>query len=1837
MDENDLKEEKDSMINSEDTDENSEPKLITSKKQLWDLIESDDESFASACDSRSEHSSKTIDLKNDDLKNDELLKTVDVKSDSPKTDDLKTDDSKTNDSKTNPDKKPNKKTKTPKKYLPKSEYCGPYKCPTCSTEFTYKTQLDRHRANKSDCSITISDYEIHVKTCSKCNNEQLTDYLSTIENKLEVCDFLTVHKRICEDVYMGVNDDSNEKKCSEMSNEQFLKSLSLPKSCATDGVNFFTPKTMVVAEKDIFRCPGCNNKFDSAPDFQNHIVDFTKRCDLILKNELESGFCSFCREEIVDVDQFLKHINQNCGIILAQGLDDSNADEASDDESLSGHIEHQSEPSGYACTACGFVVVDLKELKYHNWLSHDDAIITTPNFIEIKDEKVVEARLAVQTKVSGYSCEDCGFVTKSKTALSHHMFELHGHWSTANCEKIYHKEYVEAKLLTQRKRSMSGKFSEEPLEKLKKEEEKVKEVVVLPGIDAEESIKFRDLLKISDAVLPNSEKAESTSKNQIIELKSDEEESVKCMPLMAINEDTSDDEDKPAPMGSITQLLESTFKNIQQLHPSENVNTQKPNSAHIHSSQILGSNSGRDSPNFSTIGRDPSNSNSTSFNLANFNTANTNSASLNSQNLNSPAINQIDSNTRGSRWTFLDNGKVKCNLCNHVGASLGGLKSHISRNHPPDQAYTCDICYKFYRTASSMSAHLQTVHNLGESDCFKNFTKISGSEIIGHMIRTNEVVNIPQRKARMKELINMFRSGEPIPTNFYTHEKPRVFNAQQEQDERICKQQQENDQLKMFEKTLETGDKQTDLNSALENILNKYTPDQSSLNSPAIPENTNNFSSDYPDFSNLSNLNYSNLNLPSNLLSNMLDPKLPLIEPPERQRMRSNRAKYTQLSDRSFQCNICNHVSQTYAGCISHLRRSHPPNLAYACKLCHKVSKSEQNIISHLADHKNSSDEMVEYSKVVFKIYGESNVRRALLTHEQFSHGSLDKTKLVDLLKELQDPDKNNAEMQDVKMPNYVSNNGNAGQKSPRINFNGGNNPNFQDSADLSMDSANFNSSDFNSASFSANFDQHDLTNPDTITNKALMSQLSDVNILKSVNGRLRRYIQLPNGSFQCIICQKIATSQMNINSHISMKHPVGSAYSCSYCFKFYKSESRFFTHLAGAHEIKNPILEGNCTEVQEEHVQMVNLATNRAFNGQDFTELKKIISDLKNKRDVEWVNLIERPGGNSRGYQQPRSASQLLADLARMGGDSDDGNVLEIEDLDEMDDEDDAPTVLPVGKTRSIDTNLDDENTDTDPEVTKIMENPDIPPEVKRIMQLAATSRTIYAFECNQCEFIANTDEEVQYHYDDNHPGHADPPIVKQIYNEETAKLKIKNFKNSIIISNPEPKHEVSLNTNSDQKPDQKPDQNSDQNTPDLIKKRTPIKTMTVKNKRQAAVDAEVFKQIGIMGYQCGYCNALMGTSGAIESHHQKHHKREAEMLVYHMFDAREIQRLIRTQHYDKEVEKLQLQGLVDQNMVEVIPGKVIAHRCGLCSKPVISEKGMWGHLKKIHQRRYGSTEFERVHTLEAFKDLCMLTPAPYEGQRFPDLDQKILKQQRLTDKIVNSGKFEHVEETPVEIETPLVEFRTPKTIKLEKQKTEEILKPLDPLIQTNVFQNKPKPSVLDQLEHLISRNTSTSSSNLQTMQEMPFHNNSINQNPYNKTVYGYQCRLCEYTTKVKKTLSGHCNKEHGFWSTKGCIEITDEKLYTEKLKISVIKFPKSMPKSNALEEYGGISGYIREDSKKEEAGPSAHRTRTVTGSLPEKRPDDKSEPVGYAPCGKTPLNNVKCLSCSLFQTPSK
>ena len=109
-----------------------------------------------------------------------------------------------------------------------------------------------------------------------------------------------------------------------------------------------------------------------------------------------------------------------------------------------------------------------------------------------------------------------------------------------------------------------------------------------------------------------------------------------------------------------------------------------------------------------------------------------------------------------------------------------------------------------------------------------------------------------------------------------------------------------------------------------------------------------------------------------------------------------------------------------------------------------------------------------------------------------------------------------------------------------------------------------------------------------------------------------------------------------------------------------------------------------------------------------------------------------------------------------------------------------------------------------------------------------------------------------------------------------------------------------------------------------DIVPENQPVQMVT-KSQRQATIDAEVFKEAGIMGYQCGYCKAFMATSGAIESHHQKHHKKENEMIVYHMFDAREIQRLIRIQHYDKEVLKLQEQGLVDAEMKEVFPASKV------------------------------------------------------------------------------------------------------------------------------------------------------------------------------------------------------------------------------------------------------------------------------------------------------------------------
>merc|ERR1711972_1001547 len=50
--------------------------------------------------------------------------------------------------------------------------------------------------------------------------------------------------------------------------------------------------------------------------------------------------------------------------------------------------------------------------------------------------------------------------------------------------------------------------------------------------------------------------------------------------------------------------------------------------------------------------------------------------------------------------------------------------------------------------------------------------------------------------------------------------------------------------------------------------------------------------------------------------------------------------------------------------------------------------------------------------------------------------------------------------------------------------------------------------------------------------------------------------------------------------------------------------------------------------------------------------------------------------------------------------------------------------------------------------EISENPENPDIPAEIKRIMQLTATENTVFGFECNLCDFVAETDEEVQYHY---------------------------------------------------------------------------------------------------------------------------------------------------------------------------------------------------------------------------------------------------------------------------------------------------------------------------------------------------------------------------------------------------------------------------------------------------------------------------------------------------------
>merc|ERR1711972_229334 len=98
-------------------------------------------------------------------------------------------------------------------------------------------------------------------------------------------------------------------------------------------------------------------------------------------------------------------------------------------------------------------------------------------------------------------------------------------------------------------------------------------------------------------------------------------------------------------------------------------------------------------------------------------------------------------------------------------------------------------------------------------------------------------------------------------------------------------------------------------------------------------------------------------------------------------------------------------------------------------------------------------------------------------------------------------------------------------------------------------------------------------------------------------------------------------------------------------------------------------------------------------------------------------------------------------------------------------------------------------------------MQNPDIPPEIKRIIKLSSTQKTVYSFECDVCKFRADTDEEVQYHYESTHPEHTVKPFkVNQITSppiEEPAKVPSKPKSTNVT----EPKTSTSTSSEIDSK----------------------------------------------------------------------------------------------------------------------------------------------------------------------------------------------------------------------------------------------------------------------------------------------------------------------------------------------------------------------------------------------------------------------------------------------------
>jgi uncharacterized C2H2 Zn-finger protein len=85
---------------------------------------------------------------------------------------------------------------------------------------------------------------------------------------------------------------------------------------------------------------------------------------------------------------------------------------------------------------------------------------------------------------------------------------------------------------------------------------------------------------------------------------------------------------------------------------------------------------------------------------------------------------KISNQERYAHLIKLDDGKVRCNLCNSVYSCLVSARAHTIRVHEQPDYFECCFCKRIFRTKLNFRSHLNLSHGIKGSNLVAQYGKL---------------------------------------------------------------------------------------------------------------------------------------------------------------------------------------------------------------------------------------------------------------------------------------------------------------------------------------------------------------------------------------------------------------------------------------------------------------------------------------------------------------------------------------------------------------------------------------------------------------------------------------------------------------------------------------------------------------------------------------------------------------------------------------------------------------------------------------------------------------------------------------------------------------------------------------------------------------------------------------------------------------------------------------------------------------------------------------------------------------------------------------------------------